>query len=208
MTETHGIHPNEQQLWRLARGEPEATAQAHVAVCAQCRSELETLRPLAGYRDTTGGIMIDPPVTLHTRLVGLFHNVRPDLVREHKSPLRAAREAIRWLTAELIVDTGASPQLAGLRSADRRTRQIAFVSDIADLDLEVTPQDDTNGVAGQLGMDNVPPGLVIRFNAAENEPVEAPVSEDGHFTVRLPTGDWTAAVHFDDVVLQFPDIRL
>jgi hypothetical protein len=207
MTASHSYHPDEQQLWRVAGGSADTATEAHVAGCAQCRLELETLRPLARYRDTTGG-MVDPPPALESRLANLFRQLRPDLAREHRSPLTAAREVLRRITAELIVDTGASPQLAGLRGADRRTRQIAFVSDLADLDLEVHQREGSNVVAGQLGMDDVPPGLVISFSAEGTETVEAPVSADGHFTVKLPDGDWTASVQVDDAVLQFPGVRV
>lgn len=208
MTEHHGNHPDEQQLWRLVHGEPETAIEAHVATCDQCRSELETLRSLAQYHTTTGGGMADPPPTLEMRVASLFHQVRPDLVKERRSPLETVRETLRRITADLIMDTGVSPQVAGLRSVDRRTRQIAFVSDVADLDLEVNQQADANVIAGQLGMDDVPPGLIIRFSADENRTVEAPVSDDGHFTVHLPSGDWIASVQIDDAVLQFPGIRV
>lgn len=208
MTESHSHHPDEQHLWHLARGEPDAAAEAHVAGCDRCQLELDALRPLARYRNTTGGGMVDPPPALEARMAGLFRRVRPDLARERWSPVKTAREAIRRITAELIVDTGASPQLAGLRGADRRTRQLAWVSDLADLDLEVTEQAGTNVVAGQLGMDDVPPELVISFTASGSDAVDAPVSEDGHFTLILPTGDWTASVRIDDAVLQFPGVRV
>lgn len=208
MPESHTHHPDEQHLWRLARGEPDTATEAHVSACDQCRVELDALRPLASYHATTGGGMVDPPPTLESRMTSLFRQVRPDLVRERWSPVKAAREAIQRITAELVMDTGATPQLAGLRGADRRTRQIAWVSDIADLDLEVTEQGGTSVIAGQLGMDDIPPRLVITFTATGIDPVEAQISADGHFTVNLPAGDWTASVQIDDAVLQFPGVRV
>jgi hypothetical protein len=121
------------------------------------------------------------------------------------------------VVAELVVDTGATPQLAGLRGEQRqRTRQLAFVSNVADLDLEITQMDETYSVTGQVGIDDLPRGLRVRFVPAEQNPladdvpgaIEAEIQDRGYFSVALPALEWVAMVEIEDAVVLFPGVRL
>ena len=211
MTAPMHDHQESERLWRLARGESDPALEAHVAGCEPCRAELVALRALAGYRATTGGAMPEPPATLLAATTGLFRRVRPDLLTTQPTLRDRLEGVLRRITAELILDTGAAPATAGLRSGhSRQTRQLAFVSALGDLDLEIVAGDSAGDVAGQLGMDEVPPGLVIRFTPVrpDGEAVEAAVAGNGAFRLVLPVGEWVASVQLNDAVLHFPGVRI
>lgn len=208
----------EKRLWRLAEGGQDTELMHHISTCDDCREELEALGELARYRTATGGVMAEVPRSLAVRIAGLMPAVRPDLTRPPRpSPVDGLVERVRRHTARLIFDSGAMPQVAGLRgSGNGGTRQLAFVSDLADLDLEVSHLDGGYTVAGQLGMDVVPPNLQIRFVPADQDPlasdiaglIQTPISTGGYFELMLTAGEWVAAVDFDDAVVLFPGVRV
>jgi hypothetical protein len=211
------------RLWMLARGEEDAELSAHVAGCSVCQEELATLRILVQHRAVTGSGLVEPPQSLLADATALFRRIRPDLLPAPSRPARSeALDRLRQITARLVIDTALTPQLNGLRGgSNHRTRQIAFVSDAADLDLELSPTDPKTrraSVVGQLGMDTVPIGLSIRFSTIQRAPsqthsaaltaIETDISTDGYFNLSLPVGEWHASVQIDDAVVLFPGIRV
>ncbi len=200
----------------MVQGRQDTELMHHIATCEDCQNELPALRQLARYQATTGGIMTEPTPSLVDRMAALLPIVRPDLA-DRARPGEGLLDRARRFTAELLSDTGATPQLAGLRGGvDGRTRQLAFVSEVADLDLEVARFEDGFSVAGQLGMDVVPPNLLIRFVPADQDPlaeeitgsVRAAISNGGYFELSLTSGEWVAAVDIEDAVVLFPGVRL
>lgn len=205
------------RLSNFAQGWADAGLAAHIEGCDACRESLFPLQQLFQYRQTTGGALTEPPPSSVAQASGLLARVRPDLVAKPHPVAAPLWERARQLEATLILDTGATPQVAGLRGApDRQTRQLAFVSDVADLDLEVSRVGEICSVAGQLGMDRVPAGLKIRFVPADQATVqfdqpraiEVDVLQHGHFTVTLPADAWVASVEIDDAVVLFPGVQL
>ncbi len=218
MTGLHDTPNQAARLWNVARGREDSDLMRHISTCGDCRDELIALRELARYETTTGGVLAEAPPSLVNRMAALMPRVRPDLIaRPTPSVVELVAGTARRVIAELLLDSGATPQVAGLRSgSDRRTRQLAFVSEVADLDLEVTPADDMCSVAGQLGMERVPPNLQIRFVPADQDPlvddvpglVKSAISRGGYFEVTLTAGEWVAAVEIEDAVVLFPGVRL
>lgn len=205
------------RLWKLAQGEQDLEMEQHLSNCDTCQEELVTLRQIVHYQQTTGGSIKEIPETLHTTLAGLFGKIRPDLARPQSSTLDEVLAHLRRVTATLVFDTNTMLQPIGLRSGgDGHISQLAFVSDIADLDLEISRRDDKHNVVGQLGMEYVPPGLVISFTPSDDgsttyaakDEVETGISDDGHFSLILPPGQWVASVHIRDAILLFPGIKL
>jgi hypothetical protein len=205
------------RIWNLAQGGQDAVLERHIATCDACQEELSSLRHLAGLRLVAGGPLADVPPEMPATLSNLLSQVRPDLVPQPQLLGTQLSAHLRRITATLLHDTGLSPQVAGLRSGgDRRTRQLAFVSDVADLDLEVSRVEDEFAVTGQLGMDSVPESLNIRFVPADQDPLETTrpgglstvINEDGYFRLTLAPGEWVAAVDLDDAVVLFPGVRL
>jgi hypothetical protein len=190
----------------------------HLATCAECRAQIADLQPLARYEETTGGTLAEPPSALKARWSSLLPAIRPDLVSQPEGLFGAAIERLRQVFGRLVLDTGATPQLAGLRGArgPAKARQLAFVSEVADLDLEVVQSANAVAVSGQLGMDSVPADLSIRFVPADQDPllksatgvVKAGISDQGYFALTLTNGEWVAAVDIDDAVVLFPGVQL
>ena len=213
----HDDQDFDSRLSNFAQGSTDAEVAAHLTGCDSCRDSLFPLQHLIQYLQTTGGTLTEPPPSIVAQASGLLARVRPDLVAKPHPVAVPLWERARQLEATLILDTSATPQVAGLRGApERQTRQLAFVSDIADLDLEVSRVGDMCSVAGQLGMDRVPAGLKIRFVPADqaaahvDQPraIEVDVLERGHFTVTLPAASWVASVEINDAVVLFPGVRL
>jgi hypothetical protein len=208
--------PNfDNRLMRFAAGEDDPELQRHFDACPECRDVLATVRLLARARETTGDTLPELPEAVTASLQSLMPRIRPDLIpSQQPSIVGRIRERAAIILAELVLDSGATPALAGLRGTGDQTRQLAFVSDLADLDLELNPGDDGWAVTGQLGMDTVPDGLVIRFLPAGADPLtedvagmrSAAVSGEGYFDLTLPAGEWLAAVTMDDATILFREI--
>lgn len=205
------------RLLDFLRGEQDPQLEDHLASCKSCQELAFTLKQLVHYQATTGGGLIEPPPALMSEVIGLLAKVRPELPADRVQTTSSLVHRLPRVVAGLILDTRATPQLAGLRGvSEPRTWQLAFVSDLADLDLEVSLKEAAYTVAGQLGMDNVPAGLRIRFVPADQDPlsddvqgaIEAEIQERGYFSVALPASDWVAMVEIDDAVVLFPGVRL
>ena len=205
------------RLLDFVRGEQDPQLEDHLASCNSCQELAFTLRQLVQYQATTGGGLIEPPLALVAEVTGLLAKVRPELPADRVQTASSLVKRLQRVVASLILDTRATPQLAGLRGASGpRTWQLAFVSDLADLDLEVSSKEAAYSLAGQLGMDKVPTGLRIRFVPTDQDPlsddvrgaIEAEIQERGYFSVALPASDWVAMVEIDDAVVLFPGIRL
>jgi len=217
MTGMHDEHDFDRRIWNVAMGVEDAAVLRHAATCVHCRDHLFALRQLARFQATTGGVLVEPPELVTFEASRLMSHIRPDLVAQPPSLSDKMRDRLREVAASLLHDTGLTPQVAGLRAeADRRTRQLVFASDVADLDLEVSRLNDQYAVTGQLGMDVVPENLSIRFVPADQDPldldvtgvVETGISKQGYFTLSIDPGDWTAAVEIEDAVVLFPGVHL
>lgn len=213
MTTTMHDNPDfTDRLWSFVQGNADADLDAHVQACPECQEEMLVLTSLSTLRS----ISDTPPIpdTLTSTLKGLLTKVRPDLVQQ-PGFAPSISQRLKAIFADLIQDTALQPQIAGLRG-EARTRQIAYTSDIADLDLEVSPKDDQFLVVGQLGMDQVPQNLNIRFVPAEMDPLSAhqddantaSLSDQGRFRLNITPGDWVVTVEIEDAIVVFPGIKL
>lgn len=200
------------RLWQFVQGNADAELEAHLQTCPECREQQMALSGLSALR----ALEDVPPIpdALNSTLTGLMSKVRPDLVpRPENAP--SIGERLKTIWAELLQDTALQPQIVGLRG-ESRTRQIAFTSDVADLDLEVSPSEDDFLIVGQLGMDDVPHDLSIRFVPEGEDPLKeatdttraAQLSEQGYFRMNVSPGSWVIAVEIDDAVVVFPGIEL
>lgn len=200
------------RLWNYVQGNADTDLDAHLQSCPECQEELTVLRGLSTLRSVSD----TPPVpdSLTITLTTLMTKVRPDLLHSPQN-MPSIGQRLKTLFADLIQDTALQPQISGLRG-ESRTRQIAYTSDVADLDLEVSPFEDQFLVVGQLGMDHVPLNLSIRFVPAELDPLTAgtekatvaSLSDQGHFRMNVSPGQWVITVEIDDATVVFPGIEL
>ena len=200
----------------MAQGGDDPVLRRHIDQCPECQGELATLEQLARFKKLTGGQLAEIPAARTAELSMMLRKLRPDLGGAKASEPTVV-DRIRTLWAELLHDTGGQLQLAGLRSdSNPDTRQIAFVSDIADLDLEVSTVNDQQMIVGQLGMDELPTGLTIKFVPSSEDPLQAGANEgqsgriddQGYFKVQLDSGKWIAVLRLDDAVILFPEVQL
>lgn len=217
MTNIHDEVDFDSRLMSIASGGRDTEFDRHISSCASCRETLFALRQLVRFQKTTGGSFRAASAPLTARLSGMLSEVRPDLQVVREQSVGPLVERLRRVVGSLILDTGAMPQLVGVRSSsDQQTRQLAFVSSVADLDLEVTKGAGSFSVAGQLGMDTVPEGLRIQFIPSDQDPlcsnargmIEAEIQQHGYFSIELPAADWVAMVAMDDALVLFPSVRL
>lgn len=220
---------SDQAFWDRVQTSPERPLATSERVGDEEVEVADALDQLVRYRRTIGDPESSPPVGLTRRMASLFGDVRPDLVIRRQplsSLIDRAAGGVQRLTASMVIDTGTLVGgIAGLRAAaDRRTRQVAFVSEVADLDLELTMMESAGmpwAVTGQLGMSTVPPEQTIWFvpagqvpvsgdlePRAVDEAVQAPVNPDGYFKVSLIAGDWVGFVEVGDAVVLFREIRV
>lgn len=208
----HETQETTERLWQLVQGTKDAEMESHLQTCSDCREEYESLQALFALRSSGGFAPV--PEELLRNLNELMQKVRPDLVPA-ASPRPGIVERLQTIVAELMHDTAVQPQLVGLRG-NSGTRQIAFVSDVADLDLEVSPADEQFLVVGQLGMDSIPDNLHIRFVPADVDPIteasetmrSTDVSDQGYFRLTIEPGDWVVAVDVNEAVVVFPGLKL
>lgn len=201
-----------ERIWKLVQGTTDAELEAHLLTCPECQEERESLQSLYSLR-ASGGLAPVPNQLSHN-LNGLLQKVRPDLVPT-STPGSGVIRHLQTILADLIHDSAIQPQVVGLRG-ESSTRQIAFVSDVADLDLEVSPEDNRFLIVGQLGMDELPESLSVRFVPSDADPLaeaheamhSATISENGYFRLNLDSGEWTVAVDIDDAVVLFPGVKL
>jgi len=217
MTGMHNELDLQHRMWDFAQGGRDAELERHIVTCSECQDQLFALRQLARLSTTAGGALAEPPAALTVQVSSLLARIRSDLVAQPQALSDKMRVRLRQVAASLLVDTGLTPRVAGVRAdGDRSTRQLVFSSEVADLDLEVSRTDDDYAVAGQLGMDVVPENLSIRFVPADHDPlhakgpdvIETGISRQGYFNLSIAAGDWIAAVTIDDAVVLFPGVRL
>src|SRR5680860_619405 len=121
------------RLLNFARGAQDPQLEDHIISCKSCQELAFTLKQLVHYQTTTGGGLIEPPPALMSELTGLLAKVRPELPADRAQTASDLVKRVRSVVAGLILDTRATPQLAGLRGeSGSRTWQLAFVSDLAD----------------------------------------------------------------------------
>ena len=205
--------------WRLmpfVRGSEDSMIEGHLKECPQCRETLDVLRSVEGTLDPDLPQITDPPASLQRNMIGLYGRIRPDLAAQGRFSSTSSLDQLKKVWAICTLDSRLAP-VAGLRSAiTDNPRQLAFTSEVADLDLEITQQGSRFLVLGQLGMDVVPPGLSIQFVPTSQllsshrpiDSVDAAIADRGHFQLTLDSDDWVAVVAFDGVLVVFPKVEV
>ncbi|HEV2529849.1 MAG TPA: hypothetical protein VGT61_15505 [Thermomicrobiales bacterium] len=221
MTRRDDTTEQDERFWARAGG----NVSSDDAWIDQDEEVNEVLSHLLHYRESPLAVGPEPDQRLRNRMSALLGQVRPDLIRQPQpGPIAAAGQRLRRVFGELIMDSAnAGLAVTGLRSASPRTRQITFVSDVADLDLELAPSDDGTiwSISGQLGLDEITSDLILWFIPASRVPapadfepgeIEGAVSTrlgaDGSFLISLPAGDWTAMSEIGDAVVLFREVRI
>jgi len=179
------------ELADLADGHSTSSAEAlkHLAVCADCATQLETLRQTITLMRTDA----NAPAHLIAETKGLF---RRQGIREQASLLS------RVITT-LTFDSFTSAPAFGLRSASSTGRQLIYSSDRVDIDLRVAQEGEGWTVAGQiLGADCA--GVDVKLES-DSFSTSADVSELCEFAFRpVPDGVYKIVVELEDAIVETP----
>lgn len=182
-------------------GEAERALQARLADAdAQTRGDLAWLRAFAAARRRV--TLAAPPAELHASLLQIY---RP-------SPLATM---LRRARALLTFDSATQLGLAGVRSAETRSRQMIFACELAEVAVTVRPsrQADRLDVNGQVFPRDLPSAdaLVVRLAQADDLLDISLTNDVGEFSfTELPPGAYTLsmAADGDEVAIEQFYVRL
>lgn len=195
-----------EELVAYAAGELDPARSAEVAAllagdvsARRVITRLEALLALARADDST-----EPPQNVAEQARALF--------RERAQPTPAGTDwltALRRIAAELVFDSRPRAALAGLRGATANY-QLAFESELADVDLEVRSGEGTapRVVQGQVSVRGELPVKALAFAPAGSLEPTAHSSPDKHgmFKTELEPGKYDVFVSIQDTVVVLSDV--
>lgn len=174
---------------------PAAEALEHLATCSRCAMELQTLQQ-------TIGLMRSDDV----------EDAPADLIKYAKNLFRsevAAREPslLTRVVAALTFDSLTAKPAFGLRSGASAGRQLVYSTEMADIDLRVSPQSGEWEIAGQILGPRQARGKVDL--ESESFSVSADLSELAEFGFQsVPSGIYTMFVHLPELEIEIPSLQL
>lgn len=171
--------------------------QRHLTSCAHCRQELTQIERLFGLlqSDTT----VDPPPAVINRAVRIFRPRQAEVT----PPL------LQRIVAALQFDSLQLAPSMGLRSGAGTPRQLLFSAGDYDLDLRLTPVEQTDGwlFTGQVLGSDTPTGRVTVEGATGV--VETSLSMLGEFVLPpITAGNYTLVVQLADAEITVDTIQV
>lgn len=161
--------------------------QQHLTTCAHCQQELTQVERLFGLMQSDTSV--DPPPAVVNRALRIF---RPRLTPATAPPL------LQRIVAALQFDSLQLSPAVGLRSGAAAPRQLLFSAGDYDLDLRLTPTEQTAHwtVAGQvLGSDVITGTVALQGPTSYQTPLVAP----GEFLLpAVAVGEYLLVVHLPD----------
>ncbi len=171
--------------------------QRHLTDCAHCRQELTQVERLFGLMQSDTSV--DPPPAVINRAVRLFRPRQAEVT----PPL------LQRIVAALQFDSLQLAPATGLRSGAAAPRQLLFSAGDYDLDLRLTPTEQTDGwlLTGQVLGSDTPTGRVTVEGATGV--VETSLSLLGEFVLPPVTaGNYTLVVQLADAKITVDTIQV
>jgi anti-sigma factor RsiW len=163
------------------------------------QAAFERLEQAARFLQAESGT--EPSAAALARAKRLLREARPGV-------LDRLSDGVRRIVAGLDFDTRLTPAVAGIRGAGG-TAQVAFSSEVADLDLEITPAtEDTWTVAGQVDADEGGDWRITIVDDAGMAPDLTIDASDGAFRTRLPPGSYELRLRMGDVEITASPLRI
>ena len=174
---------------------PAAETLKHLATCSHCAKELQTLRQAIGL------MRIDD---VENAPASLIKNAK-DMFRirgANREPSRLAR-----VLAALTFDSLTVKPAFGLRSGISAGRQLVYSTEMADIDLRVSPQSGEWEIAGQILGSSQATGKVNL--KSESFHASADLNELAEFGFQsVPSGIYTLFVHLPELEIEIPPLQL
>jgi hypothetical protein len=170
-------------------------ALAHLAICSECASQLQSLRETIGFmRSDTAE---DAPAQLIRQAKSIF---REKVVTHGPSLLQV-------ILASLTFDSLTNAPAFGLRSQTTAGRQLIYSTETADIDVRVSPENDQWQIAGQILGADCPGGDVDLIG--DDFSVSAELNELCEFSFgSVPAGAYKISIRLPDVLIETPRLEL
>ena len=177
------------------RSKPAAETLQHLATCSQCAKELQTLRQAIGLMRSDD--VEDAPANLVKYAKNMFTGRSAN-----REPSRLAR-----LLASLTFDSLTAKPAFGLRSGLSAGRQLVYSTEMADIDLRVSPQSGEWEIAGQILGSSQSRGKVNL--KSDSFSVSADLNELSEFGFQsVPSGIYSMFVQFPELEIEIPPLQL
>lgn len=147
-----------------------------------------------------------PPAELLERAKAIFQPA-------NRSAWYELRRRLEEVVAELVFDSRKQPALAGFRGSSDVV-QLSYESEVADVDLEITPTiaegRTTWLLMGQISPHETPAHPIVALMSPSDETfcVEIMPDEHGVFTLHSAPGEYELLIRFADRVVVFPEVTL
>ncbi len=131
------------------------------------------------------------------------------LLRESRpGAMERLSEGLRRLVASLDFDTRLTPAVAGIRGG-ATAAQVAFSCEVADIDLEITPEDDESWrIACQIDADEDGDWDVTIVDRATDAAVRTLAAIDGAFRTTLGVGSYSLRLRRGDVEIEVGPLQI
>jgi anti-sigma factor RsiW len=175
--------------------QPAAETLEHLATCSHCAKELQSLRQAIGL------MRIDD---VENAPASLIKNAK-DMFRvrgANRVPSRLAR-----VLAALTFDSLTAKPAFGLRSGASAGRQLVYSTEMADIDLRVSPQSGEWEIAGQI-LGSSQSGGKVNLES-DSFSASADLNELAEFGFQsVPSGIYTMFVHLPELEIEIPPLQL
>ena len=167
----------------------------HLAGCSHCAKELQALRQTIGLMRTDD--VEDAPANLVKYAKNMFTGRSAS-----RGPSRLAR-----VLASLTFDSLTAKPAFGLRSGASSGRQLVYSTEIADVDLRVSPQSGEWEIAGQILGSSQAQGRVNLESESFSTSVD--LNELAEFGFQsVPSGIYRMFVHLPELEIEIPPLQL
>lgn len=185
------------ELAELADGKSNASSEnlEHLASCSNCEKELQALQRTIGLMRTDD--IEDAPANLVKYAKNMFTGRSAS-----REPSRLAR-----VLASLTFDSFTTKPAFGLRSGATAGRQLVYSTEMADVDLRVSPQSGEWEIAGQILGSSQARGTVNL--KSESFSVSADLNDLSEFGFQsVPSGIYTMFVHLPELEIEIASLQL
>ncbi len=176
------------------QSQPAAETLEHLATCSHCAKELQSLRQAIGLMRNDD--VESAPASLIKSAKDMFRGRGAN-----REPSRLAR-----VLAALTFDSLTAKPAFGLRSGATAGRQLIYSTELADIDLRVSPQSGEWEIAGQI-LGSSQRGKVNL--ESDSFSATAELNELAEFGFQsVPSGIYTMFVHLPELEIEIPPLQL
>ncbi len=177
------------------QSQPAAETLLHLTTCSHCAKELQTLRQAIGLMRNDD--VDNAPASLIQSAKAMFRNRGAN-----REPSRLAR-----VLAALTFDSLTAKPAFGLRSGASTGRQLVYSTEMADIDLRLSPQSGEWEISGQILGSSESQGNVKLVS--DTFSASADLNELAEFGFQsVPGGIYTMLVHLPELEIEIPPLQL